>query len=115
MPLFLASIAILVWQIENADGFKVVWQYFGWANQTLAAIMLWTATVYMVRQRKCFWITLIPALFMTAVCSTFFFVSKLMLFLPGSIGYPLGMVCLLVALVWFALWYRRQACAEHTA
>lgn len=115
VPLFLASIAILVWQIENADGFKVVWQYFGWANQTLAAIMLWTATVYMVRQRKCFWITLIPALFMTAVCSTFFFVSKLMLFLPGSIGYPLGMVCLLVALVWFALWYRRQACAEHTA
>lgn len=115
VPLFLASIAILVWQIENADGFKVVWQYFGWANQTLAAIMLWTATVYMVRQRKCFWITLIPALFMTAVCTTFFFVSKLMLFLPGSIGYPLGMVCLLVALVWFALWYRRQACAEHTA
>lgn len=115
VPLFLASIAILVWQIENADGFKVVWQYFGWANQTLAAIMLWTATVYMVRQRKCFWITLIPALFMTAVCSTFFFVSKLMLFLPGSIGYPLGMVCLLVALVWFALWYRRQACAERTA
>ena len=115
VPLFLASIAILVWQIENADGFKVVWQYFGWANQTLAAIMLWTATVYMVRQRKCFWITLIPALFMTAVCSTFFFVSKLMLFLPGSIGYPLGMVCLLVALVWFALWYRRQAGAERTA
>ena len=115
VPLFLASIAILVWQIENADGFKVVWQYFGWANQTLAAIMLWTATVYMVRQRKCFWITLIPALFMTAVCSTFFFVSKLMLFLPGSIGYPLGMVCLLVAVVWFALWYRRQACAERTA
>lgn len=115
VPLFLASIAILVWQIENADGFKVVWQYFGWANQTLAAIMLWTATVYMVRQRKCFWITLIPALFMTAVCSTFFFVSKLMLFLPGSIGYPLGMACLLVALVWFALWYRRQAGAERTA
>ena len=115
VPLFLASIAILVWQIENADGFKVVWQYFGWANQTLAAIMLWTATVYMVRQRKCFWITLIPALFMTAVCTTFFFVSKLMLFLPGSIGYPLGMVCLLVALVWFALWYRRQAGAERTA
>lgn len=115
VPLFLASIAILVWQIENADGFKVVWQYFGWANQTLAAIMLWTATVYMVRQRKCFWITLIPALFMTAVCTTFFFVSKLMLFLPGSIGYPLGMLCLLVALVWFALWYRRQAGAERTA
>lgn len=115
VPLFFASIAILVWQIENADGFKVVWQYFGWANQTLAAIMLWTATVYMVRQRKCFWITLIPALFMTAVCSTFFFVSKLMLFLPGSIGYPLGMVCQLVAVVWFALWYRRQAGAERTA
>ena len=108
VPLFLASIAILVWQIENPDGFNVVWQYFGWSNQTLATIMLWTATVYMVRQRRSYWITLIPALFMTAVCSTFFFVSKLMLFLPESVGYPLGALCLVVAALWFWLWHRRE-------
>lgn len=42
---------------------------------------------------------------MTAVCSTYFFVSKQILGLPISIGYPLGGLCVLVAIAWFAVWY----------
>ena len=107
IPLFAVSIGMLVWQIENPDGFNTIWQYFGWSNQALSVFTLWTLTVYMVRERKCFWLTLIPALFMTTVCSTYFFVSKQMLQL-GDIGYWGGGVCLVLAIIWFAVWYHKE-------
>lgn len=107
VPLFCISIGMLIWQIENPDGFNTIWQYFGWSNQTLSVFTLWTLTVYLVREKKNFWVTLIPALFMTTVCSTFFFVSKQALGLPLEIGYVLGAVCLAVAIAWFCLWYRK--------
>ena len=108
IPLFGCSIAMLVWQIESPDGFNTIWQYFGWSNQALSAFTLWTLTVYLVRNKKPFWITLIPALFMTTVCSTFLMVSKIAFNLPGSIGYPIGLASLVVAIVWFCVWYRKE-------
>ena len=108
VPLFACSLAMLFWQVENPDGFNTIWQYFGFSNQAISVFTLWTITVYLVRQRKAFWITLIPALFMTTVCSTFLFVSKQALHLPESVGYPLGGLCLLVAIVWFYIWYRKE-------
>ncbi|MCR4918727.1 MAG: carbon starvation protein A [Prevotella sp.] len=113
LPIFACCIGLLVWQIGNPDGFNTIWQYFGWSNQTLAVFTLWTVTVYLVRQKKNYWITLIPALFMTTVCSTFVFISKQMLHLPEAVGYPLGVACLAVACVWFALWYKREKSKEH--
>ncbi len=108
VPMFACSIAMLVWQVENPDGFNTIWQYFGWSNQALSVFTLWTITVYLVRNRKPFWITLIPALFMTTVCSTFLFISKQAFYLPEFVGYPLGLACLVVACVWFFLWYRKE-------
>ena len=108
IPLFACSIAMLIWQIGNPDGFNTIWQYFGFSNQALSAFTLWTVTVYLVRNKKCFWITLVPALFMTTVCSTYIFISKQMLHLPETVGYTLGIACLVVACVWFAIWYKRE-------
>ena len=107
LPLFAISIAMLAWQINNPDGFNTIWQYFGWSNQAMSVFSLWAITVYLVRHDKPFWISLIPALFMTTVCSTFLFVSKQAFHLPSSVAYPLGGACLVVAVVWFALWYRK--------
>jgi carbon starvation protein CstA len=108
VPLFACSIAMLIWQIDNPDGFNTIWQYFGWSNQALSVFTLWTLTVYLVREKKLYWITLIPALFMTTVCSTFLFISKQAFGLPETIAYPLGCACLLIAIVWFCLWYRKE-------
>lgn len=111
IPMFLCSILMLVWQIENPDGFNTIWQYFGWSNQALSVFTLWTLTVYLVRQHKPYWLMLIPALFMTTVCSTFLFVSK-QAFNMGEAGYCLGGVCFVVACVWFTLWLRKVKAAE---
>ena len=107
VPIFACSIAMLIWQIGNPDGFNTIWQYFGWSNQALSVFTLWTVTVYLVRQKKNFWIMLIPALFMTTVCSTYVFISRQMLHLPEPLAYGLGIACLVVAAVLFTIWYRK--------
>jgi carbon starvation protein CstA len=108
IPLFAVSIALLVWQIENPDGFNTIWQYFGWSNQALSVFTLWALTVYLVRNNKPFWITLIPALFMTTVCSTFLFVSKQAFGLPETIAYIIGFGCFCTAVVGFGIWYHNE-------
>lgn len=112
IPLFCVSIVMLVWQMENPDGFNVIWQYFGWANQTLSVFTLWTLTVYLVRAHKPYLITLIPALLMTTVCSTFLLVSRQAFGLSLPVGYSLGALCFLIALVWFLVWLRKERAAE---
>ena len=108
LPLFACSIALLIWQIGNPDGFNTIWQYLGWTNQALSVFTLWAVTVYLVRQKKNYWLTLIPALFMTTVCSTYVFISRQMLHLPEPLAYGLGIACLVVAAVWFTIWYNKQ-------
>ena len=108
IPMFICSIAMLIWQMENPDGFNTIWQYFGWSNQALSVFTLWTLTVYLVREKKCFWLTLIPALFMTTVCTTFLFISKQAFSLPEWPAYGLGMACLCVAIAWFCIWYHKE-------
>ncbi|MUK44459.1 carbon starvation protein A [Aliivibrio fischeri] len=65
LPLFV--IGGILTQVD----FGIIWRYFGFANQTTAVMMLWTATAYLVRHNKLHWITTVPAVFMTSVCITF--------------------------------------------
>lgn len=65
MPLFILG-AILT-QVD----FAIIWRYFGFANQTTAVMMLWTASAYLLRLNKLHWVATIPAMFMTTVCICF--------------------------------------------
>lgn len=109
IPMFVAAIALLAWQMDNPDGFNTVWQWFGWSNQTLSVFTLWAITVYLVQQKKPYVITLIPALFMTVVCGTFLLVSPMALGIDTKIGYMGSLLILLVAFACFCLWYRKYA------
>ncbi|MBP5260001.1 MAG: carbon starvation protein A [Paludibacteraceae bacterium] len=72
IPLFLITFGFLLYSQHDADGFGVIWRYFAWANQTMAALTLWTISVYLWRHRRRYvWMTLLPALFMTTVCATY--------------------------------------------
>lgn len=57
--------------------YTVVWRYFAWTNQTVATIVLWTGAVYMSQKMSGneFLIALVPALFMTAVTTTYILVA----------------------------------------
>lgn len=108
IPMFATAILLLVWQMNNPDGFNTIWQYFGWANQTLSVFTLWTLTVWLAQSRKPFWMTLIPALFMTVICTTFLLISKQTFGLSPAISYTGSVIALLVAVAWFSIWYRKK-------
>ena len=108
LPIFGISVLLLIWHMGNANGFQTLWNWFGWSNQTLSVFTLWTITVYLVKKHKPFGITLVPALFMTAVCSTFLLISKQAFGLSESIAYGGGLTVLCVAIVWFCIWYENN-------
>ena len=104
IPMFTAVIALLVWQMGDIKGFKMIWSWFGWSNQTLSVFMLWAITVYLVQQKKPYVITLIPALFMTVVCTTYLITQQLFsldtLWTTG-----IAIATLIVSAILFFRWY----------
>lgn len=61
IPLFL--VCIFLTRID----FNIIWRYFAWSNQTLAMIVLWAATVFLLKYKSNYLMTLIPAVFMSSV------------------------------------------------
>lgn len=104
VPMFIVAIAILLYSLKDKDGFDMIWRYFAWSNQTLAVFTLWAVTVYMVQAKKLYWVTLIPAVFMTAVCSTYIFIAPEGLSLPASISQWLGLLVTVGVLALFIVW-----------
>ena len=105
IPIFLLTIGLLMYSLRDADGFKIIWRYFAWCNQTLSVFTLWAIVVYLVRSGKNFYIALVPALLMTLVCTTYICIAPEGFSLPHGLSYGIGGVCTLVALVWFIRWY----------
>ncbi|MBP3547857.1 MAG: carbon starvation protein A [Alistipes sp.] len=71
VPLFAIGIGIAF------IDFDVIWRYFAWSNQALAVVTLWMITSWLMhRGSKLSFIALLPAIFMTYICSSFVFVSN---------------------------------------
>ena len=70
IPLFLVCIFL------TTIDFNIIWRYFAWSNQTLATIFLWTGTVYLLKNKSNYWITLLPATFMSYVCVSYIMQAK---------------------------------------
>ncbi len=81
--------------IGNALGFidyTIIWRYFSWTNQTLAMIVLWAASMYLFYDKKNYWITAVPATFMSAVSATYFVAAPECLNLSTAVAYPVGVI-----------------------
>ena len=101
VPLFV--VGFLVSQVD----FGILWRYFGWANQTLATVVLWASAAWLARHDKLHWIATIPAVFMTAVVATFIAYAKIGFRLPMQVATVIGIAGAIAALVWFLAFVRR--------
>ncbi len=84
--------------------FSIVWRYFAWTNQILATITLWAVTIYLTLRRKNYWFMLIPATFMTAVVSAYFFMAPETLGLSNGFAIPLTLIVTAVLFFLFIRW-----------
>ena len=109
IPLFIVAIGILLYSLKDKDGFDMIWRYFAWTNQTLAVFTLWALTVFLATSKKLYIITLIPALFMTAVCSTYIFVAPEGLNMDVTVSQIIGCVITAITLIVFLWWKKKNA------
>ena len=106
LPLFAITTALFF------IDFNALWRYFAWTNQTLACIMLWAATVWLARTGRCYWIALLPALFMTVVSISYILVAPEGFSLPLRVGLLCGAALMVLLAVLFA-WKKKSLTPEE--
>lgn len=91
--------------------FDILWRYFAWSNQTLSIFTLWACSVYLAKNKRPYLLTMIPAMFMTALCVTFICFAPMGAYVEG-IGLPLvysegvGLVIMAICTFLFLKWKR---------
>ncbi len=85
-----------------------IWTYFGWSNQVLAAITLWVGALYLFEKSKNYWIALLPALFMTSVCTTYIAYEKIGFNMPLAASEVTGGAAAAVGFLFFMRHIRRR-------
>ncbi len=103
VPIFLLTAAVMM------IDFTVLWRYFAWSNQTMAMFTLWAVSVYLARKRKAYIISLIPAMFMTAVSVSYLMFARS----PEGLGIDLPIAVAVgcsvaVAITMLFLWYVKR-------
>ncbi len=99
ISIFLFAGGFLLTQVN----FDIIWRYMAWSNQTLATIVLWTITIYLLKNQKFFYITLLPAIFMTAVVSTYILIAPEGFALDAFLAYAIGIVTTVLITLVFLL------------
>ena len=87
--------------------YTVIWRYFSWTNQTLAMIVLWAGAMYLAKEGKNYLICAVPAVFMSAVSVTYFFMAPECLGMIPALknntmaAYPAGIIAAVLFLAIF--------------
>jgi len=113
--LMLAVPLFVIGFLVSRGDFGLIWRYFGWANQTLATIVLWTSAAYLIKEAKLHWIATIPATFMTAVATTYLAYAKIGFGLPMSLATPIGIAVAVFSLAIFMIKFRNAGAIKDTA
>ncbi len=107
VPIMLVVTGILIFSIVSQDGFNIIWRYFSWLNQVLSVFTLWAITVYLVRNKKNYFVTMIPALFMTCVTMTYICIAPEGFHLNPVLSYIIAGVITIGMMVLFAVKIKR--------
>lgn len=108
VPVLVFVLVLLYYNVADEDGFNKIWRYFGWANQALSVIVLWSLTVYLSektphfnRRKPIFIFSMIPAMFMTVVIVTYICSEKVGFSLNFNLSLAIGFLSALVCAVFF--------------
>ena len=109
--IFALVAAILVWAKSSPEGFKILWRYFAWANQTLALFAFVCIAVWMFENGKAKWVwmPLIPGAFYTFVTVTYIMNAQIGFNMSWTAAYIVGTVCAVVYLVGIIMYGKKRA------
>ena len=100
--IFIPVAAILVFAKVDKQGFSVLWQYFAWANQTIAVFAFAMIALYLYKLKKPYVIALIPGMFYTYVISAYLLSAQIGFNLPAMMANAIA-VFLSVVYAWLII------------
>ena len=102
IPTFILAIVV------SCLDFNVIWRYAAWSNQTLATIVLWTGSAFLIKEGRSHWLTTLPAVFMSAVTMAYILQAPEGFQCPGVISNLFGVLFAGALLIFFLFWARNQ-------
>ncbi|MCA0972015.1 carbon starvation protein A [Halobacillus litoralis] len=105
--LFAIPVAVPAFLLAQID-YSFLWRYVGWSNQVVATVMLWTGAMYLIENKKFHWICSVPALFMTAVVSSYIFYAPEGFGLSYNVSMVIGAIIWVMVAAWF-VWRLNRA------
>ena len=100
IPIIICVLLILIWAKTSADSFSLIWRYFTFFNQLIAIPVLLCATLYLMKEKKNYLVTLIPALFYVFITMSFIFNQKIGFNLPLWISEIIALILTIVVLIY---------------
>ena len=101
--IFIGGALLLVWAKVSADGFNILWRYFGFANQTIAVFTFTVIAMYMMRKDLPFLIGLVPGMFYLFIVTSFILHQEIGFHISNwNICYAIGVA--LTAVYTVVLW-----------
>ena len=92
LVLFIPAVLILFFAKSNAQGFQILWRYFGFTNQLVAVFALALISVYLKMHKKNYFITMIPGMFYAFIVVSYITSADFGLHLPMNVAYVLGAI-----------------------
>ena len=93
---FIGVLIILIFAKMSPSGFNILWQYFAWANQTIAVFAFAMISIYLQRHGRAFLVSLIPGMFYMYIISAYILGAKIGFNLPYMVSTVIGVAIALV-------------------
>ncbi len=81
---------LLLFAKLNAEGFNLLWRYFGWSNQVAAVFAFTVITLYLKRNQRSYIISLIPGAIYMAVVISYIMTAEIGFRMSETAGYAIG-------------------------
>jgi carbon starvation protein CstA len=103
IPSALLMIGILIWAKTNSDGFFLIWRYFNLVNQMIAIPTFLYSTVYLYKNKKNYWITLLPGMFYIFITAFFILNSEIGFNFGYRLSEILAIIVVAISLIYMKL------------
>lgn len=100
IPLFLIAFGL------TFVDFSLIWRYFAWAQLIVATIVLYAASVYLIKNEKSYIIALIPAIFCTLIAFGYILQAPEGLRLPSMIANVISIIATAITTALFLKKYK---------
>ena len=92
IPISVVLLGIIYWAKINPGSFTLIWRYFTFVNQLIAIPTFIYATIFLYKNKKNYFITLLPGLFYIFITMSFIFNAKIGFGLPYVISQWIGVI-----------------------